>query len=172
MSTQFWLCNSGPMLVKVSMSLLTPSQSVSHKPFHQCLNHKKKLGLRHPLPAFGKFSFFQASHPINKVLQKLTKSYQRELRHLFEFCILIPRKWKSHFNTQCPPSPLLPSSSASAIPAVYWPKVSCSSPMDHCRNRSEEQSFLLRCLPLGLSDSLLKFYLSSLVLPLKVNWNQ
>ena len=26
------------------------------------------------------------------VLQKLTKSYKSELRHLFQFCILIPRK--------------------------------------------------------------------------------
>ena len=43
------------------MSLPTPSQSVSHKRFHQCVNHKKKLILRHVLPTFGSFSFFQAS---------------------------------------------------------------------------------------------------------------
>ena len=42
------------------MSLPTPSQSVSHKRFHQCVNHKKKLSLRHPLPTFGSFSLFQA----------------------------------------------------------------------------------------------------------------
>ena len=32
------------------MSLPTPSQSVSHKRFHECVKHKKKLSLRHPLP--------------------------------------------------------------------------------------------------------------------------
>ena len=76
------------------MSLPTPSQSVSHKRFHQCVNHKKKLSLRHPLPTFGSFSFFQASLwlGVDKVLQKLTKSYKSELRHLFQCCILIPRK--------------------------------------------------------------------------------
>ena len=76
------------------MSLPTPSQSVSHKWFHQCVNHKKKLILRHVLPIFGSFSFFQASLwlRVKKVLQKLTKSYKRELRHLFQCCTLIPRK--------------------------------------------------------------------------------
>ena len=29
---------------------------------------------------------------VNKVLQKITKSYKNELRHLFQWCILIPRK--------------------------------------------------------------------------------
>ena len=42
------------------MSLPTPSQSVSHKRFHQFVNPNKKLSLRHPLPTFGTFSFFQA----------------------------------------------------------------------------------------------------------------
>ena len=42
------------------MSLLTPSQSVSHKRFHQCVNHKKKL--RHPLPTFCSFSFFMVKN--------------------------------------------------------------------------------------------------------------
>ena len=76
------------------MSLLAPSQSVSHKRFHQCVNHKKKLSLRHPLPTVGSFSFFQASIwlGIDKVLQKLTKSYNSELRHLFRCWILIPMK--------------------------------------------------------------------------------
>ena len=74
--------------------LLTPSQSVSHKRFHQCVNHKKKLSFRHLLPTFGSFSFFQASFwlGVNKVLQKLTKSYKSELRLLFQCCILIPTK--------------------------------------------------------------------------------
>ena len=76
------------------MSLPTPSQSVSHKRFHQCVNHKKKLSLRHSLPNFGSFSFFQTSLwlGVNKVLQKLTKSYKNELRHLFQCCILMPMK--------------------------------------------------------------------------------
>ena len=54
----------------------------------------KKLSLRHPLPTFGSYSFFQASIWLrdDKVLQKLTKSYKNELRHLFQCCILIPRK--------------------------------------------------------------------------------
>ena len=92
------------------MSLPTPSQSVSHKRFHQCVNHKKKLSLRHPLPTFGSFSFFQASLwlGVNKVLQKLTKSYKSELRHLFQCCILIPRKCprKTPFQHTVPPSPI------------------------------------------------------------------
>ena len=43
------------------MSLPTPSTSVSHRRFHQCVNHENKLDLRHPLPSFGSFGFFQAS---------------------------------------------------------------------------------------------------------------
>ena len=41
------------------------------------------------------FCFFQASLwlGVDMVLQKLTKSYKSELRHLFQCCILIPRKW-------------------------------------------------------------------------------
>ena len=76
------------------MSLPTPSQSVSHKWFHQCVNHKKKLSLRHPLPTFGSFPFFWESLwlGVHKVLQKLTKSYKSELRDLVQCSILIPRK--------------------------------------------------------------------------------
>ena len=90
------------------MSLPTPSQSVSHKRFHyQCVNHKKKLSLRHPLQTFGSFSFFQASIwlGVNKVLQKVTKSYKNELRLLFQCCILIPRKCprKTPFQHTVPP---------------------------------------------------------------------
>ena len=89
------------------MSLQTPSQSVSHKRFHQYLNHKRKLSLRHPLPTFGSFSFFQASlwFGVDKVLQKLTKSYKSELRHLFQCSILIPRKCprKTPFQHTVPP---------------------------------------------------------------------
>ena len=89
------------------MSLLTPSQSVSQKWFHQCVNHKKKQNLRHPLPTFGSFSFFQASLwlRVDKVLQKLTKSYESEFRHLFQCCILIPRKCpcKTQFQHKVPP---------------------------------------------------------------------
>ena len=86
------------------MPLPTPSQSVSHKWFHHCMNHKKKLNLRHPLTTFGSFSFFQASIwlRVDKVLPKLTKSYKSELRHLFQW---FPGNVRvnSHFNTQCPP---------------------------------------------------------------------
>ena len=76
------------------MSLLTPSQSVLHKRFHQCVIHKKKLSLRHLLPTFGSFSFFQTSLwlGVDKFLQKLTKSYKSEIRLLYQWCILIPRK--------------------------------------------------------------------------------
>ena len=76
------------------MSLPSPSQSVSHKQFHQCLNHKKKLSLRHSSPSFGSFNLFQASFwlGVDKVLQNLLKSYKIELRHSFQSCILIPRK--------------------------------------------------------------------------------
>ena len=79
------------------MSLPTPCHSVSHKRFRQCVNQAKKLSLRHPLPAFGSLAFFR--HPfdsgVDKVLQKLTKSYKNELKHLFQYCILIPRKCPS-----------------------------------------------------------------------------
>ena len=53
------------------MSWPTSSQSVSHRRFHECVNNKKKL-------TFNSFSFFQASIwlGVNKVLQKLTKSYK------------------------------------------------------------------------------------------------
>ena len=68
------------------------------------MNHKKKISLRHPLPSFGSFSFFQASLwlGVDKVLQKLTKSYKNKLKHLFQCWILIPRKCpcKFHFSTQ------------------------------------------------------------------------
>ena len=78
------------------MSLATPSQSVSHKRFHHCVN-------------FGSFSFFQASIwlRVNKVLQKLTKSFNNELKHLFQCCILIPRKCppKTPFQHTVPSSP-------------------------------------------------------------------
>ena len=90
------------------MSLPTPSQSVSHKRFHQCVNHKKKLSLRHPLPTFGSFSFFQASLwlGVDKVLKKLTKFYKSELKNLFQCCILIPRKCprKTPFQHTVPPA--------------------------------------------------------------------
>ena len=92
------------------MFLPTPSQSVSHKQFHQCVNHKKKLSLRHPLPNYGNFSFFQASLwlGVDKVLQKLTKSYKSELIHLFQCCIWIPKKCprKTLFQHTVPPLPL------------------------------------------------------------------
>ena len=104
------------------MPLPTPSQSVSHKQFHQCVNHKKKLSLRHPLPTFGSFSFFQASIwlGVDKVLQKLTKSYKNELRHLFQCIILIPRKCphKTPFQHTVPPSP----SRFLDLPTVLWSK--------------------------------------------------
>ena len=61
------------------MSLPTPSQSVSHKRFHQCVDNKKKVILRDPFPTFGSFSFFQACLwlGVDKVvLQKLKKSYK------------------------------------------------------------------------------------------------
>ena len=44
------------------MSLPTPSQSVSHKRFHQCVNHKKKLSYKHFLPIMTKYSKDSGSH--------------------------------------------------------------------------------------------------------------
>ena len=91
------------------MTLPTPRQSVSHKRFHQRMNHKKCL--RHPLPSFGSFSFFQTPLwlRVNKILQKQTKSYKNVLRYLFQCCILIPRKCprKTTFQHTVPPSPPL-----------------------------------------------------------------
>ena len=73
------------------------------------MNHKKQLRLRHPLPTFGSFSFFQASLwlGVNKVLQKQTKSYKSVHRHLFQCCILIPKKYsrKNPFKLTVPPPP-------------------------------------------------------------------
>ena len=87
--------------------MLTPNQSVSQKRFHQWVNHKKKLSLRHPLPTFGSFSFSRQTLwlGIDKVLQKLTKSHKSEISHLFCFCILIPRKClrKNPFQHIVPP---------------------------------------------------------------------
>ena len=106
------------------MHLPTPSQSVSLKWFHQCVNLKKKLSFRHPLPTFDSFSFFR--HPFDSrlmryILQKLTKSFEIELRHLFQCCILIPKKClhKTPFQHKVwgggtlPPLPLIPP----ALPA-------------------------------------------------------
>ena len=85
------------------MSLPNPSLSASHKRFHQCVNHKKNLNLRHPLPTFGSFSFFQASIllGVDKVLQKLTKSYKNELRHLLSSLLLRYLFQKSPFIKAC-----------------------------------------------------------------------
>ena len=96
------------------MSLPTPSQSVSHKQFHQCLNHKKKLSLRHPLPTFGSFSFFQASLwvGVDKVLQKLQNLIKVRSDIYFNVASWFPGnvRAKPYFNTQwggggsgCPP---------------------------------------------------------------------
>ena len=101
------------------MSLPTPRQSVSHKRFHKCVNHRKKLSLRHPSPTFGSFRFFHASlwFGVDKVLQKLTKSYKSDLRHLFQCCILIPRKCprKIPFQHTVPP----PSNFSDFPPALF-----------------------------------------------------
>ena len=68
---------------------------------------KRHFEISWPLPTFGSFSFFQASIllRVNKVLQKLTKSYKSEIRHLIQCCILIPRKClcKTLFKAHCPP---------------------------------------------------------------------
>ena len=45
------------IFIKFQYFFNVPSQSISHKLFLQCVNHKKKLSLRHPLPTFGSFSF-------------------------------------------------------------------------------------------------------------------
>ena len=69
--------------------------------------NKEKISLRHPLPTFVIFSFFQASIwlRVDKVLQKITKSYKNELRHLFQCSILILRKRprKTPFQNTVPP---------------------------------------------------------------------
>ena len=86
------------------MSLPTPSTSVSHRRFHQCVNHENKLDLRHPLPSFGSFGFFQASIwlGVDKVLQILTKFYKSDI--YFNVASWFPGnvRLKPHFNTQCP----------------------------------------------------------------------
>ena len=83
------------------MSLLTPSQSVSHKQFHQCVKHKNRLSWS-LLPTSGIFSFFQASLwlRVKKVLQKLSKSDKSELSHLFQCWFPENVRLKPHFNTQ------------------------------------------------------------------------
>ena len=99
----------GQAYVLEKSALQTPSQSVPQRWFHQCMNHGKKLSLKHPLPTFGNFSFFQASlwNRVDKVLQKLTKSWKSEYRQVFQCCIWIPRKCpcKTPFQHTVPPSP-------------------------------------------------------------------
>ena len=89
------------------MSLRTPSQSVSHKQFHHCVNHKKKLSLRHPLPTFGISSFCQAFLwlGVDKVLQNLIKvssDIYYNVASWFPGNVRI----KPHFNTQWGKEPL------------------------------------------------------------------
>ena len=86
------------------MSLPTPSQSVSHKRFHQCVNHRKKLSLRHPSPTFVSFSFFQASLWLG-VDYGTSKSNKSELRHLIQCCILRKCLSKTPFQHTVLPSP-------------------------------------------------------------------
>ena len=90
------------------MSLPTPTLSFSHKRFYLCVNHKKKLSLWHLLPVFYSFSFFKESLwlVVDKVLQKLKKSYKSDIRLLFQCCILIPSKCprKTPFQNTLPPS--------------------------------------------------------------------
>ena len=92
------------------MSLPTQRLFVSNKWYHQRVNHIKKLNLWHPIQNFGNFSFFQAFLGlwVYKVLLKLKKSYKSEFRHLFQWCILIPRKCqcKTPFQHTVPPSPI------------------------------------------------------------------
>ena len=88
------------------MSLPTPSQSLFHT--NDSVNvWTIKRSLRHPLPTFGSFSFFQASLwlGVDKELQILTKSYKNMLKHLFQCYILIPRKCshKTPFQHKVPP---------------------------------------------------------------------
>ena len=93
------------------MSLPTQRLFVSNKWYHQRVNHIKKLNLWHPIQNFGNFSFFQAFLGlwIYKVLLKLKKSYKSEFRHLFQWCILIPRKCqcKTPFQHTVPPPLIL-----------------------------------------------------------------
>ena len=66
---------------------------------------------------------------VDKVLQKLTKSYKSELRHLFQCCILIPRKclFKTPFQHTVPP----PSDFQTVLRPCYVPGSSWFSEMTH-----------------------------------------
>ena len=81
------------------MSLPTPSTSVSHRRFHQCVNHENKLDLRHPLPSFGSFGFFQASIWLKneQTLVKLSSDFYFNVASWFQGNVHI----KPHFNTLC-----------------------------------------------------------------------
>ena len=139
------------------MSLLTLSQSVSHKWFHKWLNHKKKLSLRCPLPTFGSFSFFQAFLwlGVDKVLQKQTKSYKNELRHSFQHCILIPGKCprKTPFQHTVPSwnrvnvswSATIGEGDCPLAPCPYGPKAGmlCWLGNDHWQNGKPQFFFLV-----------------------------
>ena len=111
------------------MSLPTPSQSVSHKWFHQCVNSKKKINLRHPLPTFGSFSFLQGSLWlwVDKVLKKLTKCYKSELRHInfnvtswflgnVRVRLYLNTQWGGGFSAPC----LYSGSDGSALLSSEW----------------------------------------------------
>ena len=108
-------------------SLLTQSQSVSLKRFHQCVNHKKNLSLGYPLLTFGSFSFFHAFIwlGVDKILQKLAKCYESYLRHLFQCYILIPRHClrKTPFQHSAPRPPRPPQLRQPDVPhGLYWSK--------------------------------------------------
>ena len=91
------------------MSLLTPNQSVSHKWFYHCVNHKKKLSLFILLPVFDSFSFFKASLwlLVDKVLQKIQNLIKVRLDFYFNVASWFPAnvRVKPHFKTHCPPPP-------------------------------------------------------------------
>ena len=95
------------------MSLPTPSQSAHTNDSINVWTLKR--------------SIFHASIllGVNKVLQKLTKSYKSELRHLLQCCILIPRKCpsKTPFQHTVPPP---------SCPRSYWMPPKCSSARPSC----------------------------------------
>ena len=84
------------------MSLPTPSQFVSHKQFHQCVNHKKAkfeasiTNFWYIVLAFPGISLTR----VEKVFQKLTKSYKSDIYFNVASWFWGNVRLKPHFNTQ------------------------------------------------------------------------
>ena len=75
--------------------------------------------------------FFQASLwlRVDKVLQKLTKSYKSELRHFLQCCILIPKKCpcKNPYHHTVPPPRICQNLETKSVLSIVPPPLNCQT---------------------------------------------